>query len=102
MRPYTPAKDNQIEFTVNTISRRYSSTTARRLGVNIRPHQSIPTRLAAEQLVRDMTVEERQKVMTVLQDLDQELSLEKGHQEEPPTFNQLWLRMCLHFYKYIF
>lgn len=92
LRQYAPLKDNQMKYITNTMSSRYLTTTACKLGVNIRPHQSIPTRLAAEQLVRDMTEEERQKVMTVLQDLEQEHSLEKGgQQEEPPTFNHLWL-----------
>ena len=67
------------------------STTSSLFGVNVRPHQ-IPSRLAAEQLVRDMSEEERKRVHNVLQDLEEELLLEKGLREPVPNMNQLFLR----------
>ena len=49
------------------------------------------SRLAAEKLVRGMSDEERKRVKIVLQDLEQELLLENGYQEQAPNFNQLWI-----------
>lgn len=72
------------------ITSRYLVTTASYFGVNVRPHQ-IPSRLAAEQLVRDMSEEERCRVLNVLQDLEEELLLEKGVREPVPNMNQLFL-----------
>ena len=67
------------------------TTTSSLFGVNVRPHQ-IPSRLAAEQLVRDMSEEERKRVLNVLNDLEEELLLEKGLREPVPNMNQLLLR----------
>jgi len=53
--------------------------------------QSVTSRLEAERLVRGLSEEERKRVQNVLQDLEQELLLEKGHHAVAPNFNQLWI-----------
>lgn len=82
---------NQKQRPVNLRIRRLLNTTSVTSTLNVRPLK-ITSRLAAEQLVRDMTEDERNKLFGVLQDLEQELLLEQGIQEKVPTFNQLWLR----------
>ena len=84
----SPSKTFSIE---KQIRNRYLTMTSSLFGVNVRPHQ-IPSRLAAEQLVRDMSEDERKRVFNVLQDLKQELLLEQGLREPTPNMNQLFLR----------
>lgn len=84
------SKTSSIEKQIRSLT-----TTSSLFGVNVRPHQ-IPSRLAAEQLVRDMSEEERKRVFNVLQDLEEELLLEKGLREPVPNMNQLFLRKLYH------
>lgn len=99
LKPYNSLKSSSIMFQrqyLNSNHRREKNKTTKYFlstgvisyGMNVRP-QKIVSRLTAEQLVRDMSEKERQRVFTVLQDLEEELRLEKGMQEKVPNFRQL-------------
>lgn len=68
---------------------RWISTSACDQGVNIRPVK-ITSRLAADQLIRDMDEEELNRLSRALEDLKQEIYLEKIS-EEAPSFQSLVL-----------
>ena len=59
-------------------------------GVNVRP-VVITTRLAAEQLVRDLDDDERVRLTKALSNLQQEFDLEEEKVTRPPTIKQLYL-----------
>ena len=69
------------------------STSTHKRGVNVRPKKII-SRLTADQMVRNMDENERMRLARALEDLKEEMRLEKHPVEEPsPSFRKLRLSM---------
>ena len=74
----------------SAIQLRQFSISSASFGVNVRP-VVITTRLAAEQLVRDLDDDERARLTKALSNLQQEFDVEKEKIAKPPTIKQLYL-----------
>ena len=74
-------------------------TTALQNSLHVWPYK-ITSRIAAEHLVREMNDKEKERLFSVLQDLNEERQLEQGLTEPLPNFNQMWMRM-LHYFLFV-